>query len=210
MAKSPPRERAPIPAPKTKQAEHFQLAASTYVGRLVQDSLTHMVAPQNKLRLHHGRSWGDGRDGLGGSQGNLKLSSAQTTITFDSVMRNDVVALRDFVKLVSEKMSADMTKHIYATVSAAADSVGNVVSMAAAGSPSNAFLEMLQKVEFGVNSKGKVSLPSIHLSPEAWQKMLDDMNSQGPEFREKVERIKHEKGLAALQREQARQDKYRK
>jgi hypothetical protein len=40
--------------------------------------------------------------------------------------------------------------------------------------------------------------------------MFDDMNSQGPEFREKVERIKREKGLAALQREQARRDKYRK
>jgi hypothetical protein len=113
MTKSPPREQPPIPAPKTRQAVHFLLAASKYVGRLVQDSLTHMVAPQNKLHLHHGRSWGDGRGGLGGSQGNLKLSSALTTITFDSVMRNDVVALRDFVKSVSEKMSADMTKHIY-------------------------------------------------------------------------------------------------
>jgi hypothetical protein len=169
-----------------------------------------MVAPENNLRLHHGRSWGDGREGLGGSQGNVKLTSVQTTVAFDSVMRNDTSALRDFVKSVSEQMSADMTKHIYATVSAAADSVGNVVSMAAAGSPANAFLEMLQKIEFGVNSTGEISPPAIHLSPDMWQKMFDDLNSQGPEFQAEVERIKREKSLAALQREGARRDKYRK
>jgi hypothetical protein len=186
------------------------MAASRHVGRLVQDSLTHMVAPENKLRLHHGRSWGDGRDGLGGSQGNVKLTSVESSVAFDSVMRNDTSALRDFVKSVSEQMSADMRKNIFATVSAAADSTGNVVSMAAAGSPSNAFLEMLRKIEFGVNSTGEISLPAIHLSADMWKTMFDDLNAQGPEFRTEVERIKREKSQAALQREQARRDKYRK
>jgi hypothetical protein len=42
------------------------------------------------------------------------------------------------------------------------------------------------------------------------KKMLEDLNAQGPEFREEVERIKREKGAEALRRERERLDKYRK
>jgi hypothetical protein len=111
---------------------------------------------------------------------------------------------------VAETISSEMKKNIYATVSAAADGTGNVVSTKAAGSPALAFLEMLRKIEFGVNPKGEVTLPDLHLSPEMGQKMFDDLNSQGPEFRNEVERIKREKALDALQREQARLAKFQK
>jgi len=116
-----------------------------------------MVAPENKLRLHHGKSWGQNRDGGPGSQGVLKQTSTETTLTFESIVRNDLTALRDFVTTLPEAVSSAVQKDMYATVSAAADSVGNVVSQREAGSPAKAFLEMLKKIEFGVNARGEVT-----------------------------------------------------
>jgi hypothetical protein len=42
------------------------------------------------------------------------------------------------------------------------------------------------------------------------QRMLDDLQAQGPEFKAEVERIKQVKSAEALQREQERLDRYRK
>jgi hypothetical protein len=126
------------------------------------------------------------------------------------VLTNDVAALPRFITALAETIVSEMKKNIYATVSAASDRTGNVVSVKAAGSPAQAFLQMLQAINFGVNSKGEVSLPAMHLSPEMGKEMLDDLNAQGEGFREEVERIKREKSAEALRREQERLDKYRK
>jgi hypothetical protein len=209
MTTSPLSGNRQVPAPALHESAEFQSALNQFLARQVQDALSHMIAPENKLRLHHGRSWG-GSDEPGNSEGTFKRTSAETAVPFESVMKNDVAALTQFVSALVDTIVAGMKQNIYATVSAATDRTGNVVSVAAAGSPAKAFLQMLQTIEFGVNSKGEISLPAMHLSPEMGKKMLDDLNAQGPEFHEEVERIKREKGADALRRERERLDKYRK
>jgi len=196
-----------IPASRARQAEQFQHALNKFIERIVRDSLAHMIAAENRLRLYHGRSWGGG-ESTDSSQGTLRLTSAESAVAFEKVMQNDVQAIQGFLTSIVEQISSGMKKNIYAMVSAAADSTGNAVSARADGSLAQAFLEMLQKIEFRVNAKGEITLPDMHISPEMGRKMLNDLQAQGPEFHREVERIKKEKGLAALQREQARLDKY--
>jgi hypothetical protein len=198
-----------VPAPSLRESAEFQSALNQSLARHVQDSLSHMVAPENKLRLHHGRSWGGGEES-GSAEGTLRQTSAQTAVPFEAVLKNDVAALPRFITALADTIISEMKQSIYATVSAASDHAGNVVSVKAAGSPAQAFLQMLKTIEFGVNSNGEVSLPAMHVSPEAGKKMLEDLNAQGPEFKAEVERIKREKSAEALRREQERLDKYRK
>jgi hypothetical protein len=209
MAPSPPPGNRRIPGPTLRESAEFQSSLNHFLAQHVQESLSHMVAPENKLRLHHGRSWGGGED-TGTSEGTLKRTSAETSIPFEAVLKNDVAALPGFIKALAETIVSEMKKNIYATVSAASNRAGNVVSVSAAGSPAQAFLQMLHVIEFGVNAEGEVSLPAMHVSPEMGKKMLDDLNAQGPEFREEVEKIKREKTAEALRREQERLDRYRR
>jgi hypothetical protein len=130
-------------------------------------------------------------------------------ISHDSLMRNDLNAFRSFLDTMCQAMSGQMQSEIYSTVSEAADSVGNTVSGKEAGSLAAAFLEMLKKIEFGVDSNGQVTLPSIHVSPEMGRKMLEELNAQTPDFYQEVERIKLEKVTAALQKERERLARYR-
>jgi hypothetical protein len=211
MTTTSPSHGAPqIPAPALHQSAEFQAALSKFLAKHVENSLSDMVAPENKLRLHHGRSWGGGGQDTGSSEGTFKMTSAETMVPFESVLRNDMTALPHYIATLAETIVGEMKRNVYATVSAASERVGNVVSVKDAGSPAQAFLQMLQTIEFGVNSKGEVSLPAMHLSPEMHKKMLDDLSAQGPEFQAEVERIKKEKTAEALRREQERLDKYRK
>lgn len=117
--------------------------------------------------------------------------------------------LVDFLNALVQGMASAMTRDIFATVNDAAESSGNVVSQREAGSPARAFLEMLKKIEFGVNARGEVTLTSLHAPPGLGEKMLEDLNAQGPEFRAEVQRIKREKAEAALERERKRLGRYR-
>jgi hypothetical protein len=199
-----------IPAPALRESAEFQTALGKFLASHVENSLSDMVAPENKLRLHHGRSWGGGGEDTGSSEGTFKVTSAETMVPFESVLRNDLTALPHYIGALAKTIVGEMKRNIYATVSAASERVGNIVSVQDAGSPAKAFLQVLRTVEFGVNSKGQVSLPAMHLSPEMQKMMLDDLSAQGPEFQAEVERIKKEKTAEALRREQERLDKYRK
>jgi hypothetical protein len=210
MTTSPLHGAPQIPAPAPRESAEFQTALGNFLASHVENSLSDMVAPENKLRLHHGRSWGGGGEDTGSSEGTFKVTSAETMVPFESVLRNDMTALPHYIEALAETIVGAMKRNIYATVSAASERVGNVVSVRDAGSPAKAFLQMLRAVEFGVNSKGEVSLPAMHLSPEMRKTMLDDLSAQGPQFQAEVERIKKEKTGEALRREQERLDKYRK
>jgi hypothetical protein len=181
-----------------------------FLDRYIQDSLSNMVAPENKLRLHHGRGWGSGGPDSGSSEGTFQQASSETLVPFETVLKNDIAALPGFITTFGDGIVAQMKTNIYATVSAAADRSGFTVSMKEAGSPAQAFLRMLETIEFAVNAKGEVTLPAVHLSPSMHQRMLDDLQAQGPEFKAEVERIKQVKSAEALQREQERLDRYRK
>lgn len=193
----------------TREAAEFQRGANKFIAQQVKQSLDHMVAPENRMRLHHGRSWGETIAEVSEASGSLKEKSAETTIKFDSLLHNDLKVLVEFLDHISQAMSTALVRDMYATVSEAAEDVGNVVSQREAGSFAKAFLEMLKKIEFGVDAQGQVTLPSMHVPPEAGQRMLDELHAQGPEFQAEVQRIKREKSEAALKRERERLARYR-
>lgn len=108
---------------------------------------------QQNLRLHTILG-GCGAD-TGSSEGTFKQTSAETLVPFESVLNNDIAALPRFIGTLAETIVGQMKQNIYATVSTAADQAGNTVSVKAAGSLAQAFLQMLNTIEFGVNSNGK-------------------------------------------------------
>jgi hypothetical protein len=169
-------------------------------------SLEHLVSEENRLTLRHGVTWG----GSGRSPKNeLTESRAEGQVSIESIKSNNVAELARFLTQMAEAMSEQIASRIYQTVSEGADSVGNVVSAREEGSGAAAFLAMLKRIEFGVGSDGKVSLPSIHIAPGGAEKLLKELEAQGPEFRAEVELVKQQKAEAALSREHDRLSKYK-
>jgi hypothetical protein len=197
-----------LPAIESSNAKKFSAEMQSFVQVNVHASLEHIVAEENKLWLRHGHSWGQVTSGS--TKNELKATSAEGQVQFEAIKKNEVSALADAIVHMVTSMSAQITTDIYQSISAAAESVGNVVSTSAAGSTPAAFLEMMKKIELSVDRDGRVQLPSLHLGPEQAEKLIAELQKQPPEFKAEFERVKAEKSAAALEREQQRLNKFDK
>jgi hypothetical protein len=203
---STPKNRSNVPRPAAKRAAQFQRAVNRIVREQIRQGLDHLIAHQNSLHLRHGRGWVSPR----ANDTEFRRSEVSTETSFTEVLANDVTALPWFIDTVTEALVQEMSTAIYSTVSKAAESVGNVVSRRSAGSDAEAFLEMIRRTEFGVDSEGRVTMPTLHASPEEAERIIANLNAQGPDFHRELEQLKEQKAVAALQRERERRGRYRR
>jgi hypothetical protein len=103
-------------------------------------------------------------------------------------------------------MRSDFMRTMYDHISKSVEEVGNVVD-AKGKPPTEAFLEMLRKIEFGVNRKGEVTRPEMHNVSPQFVKALDDA---GAEFEAEVARLTEAKEAQALAREGERVGRFKK
>jgi len=167
------------------------------------------ISDHNVLRFTHGRkSIAPAIEGDTGFE--LNVISTEWTIYFKAIAENDLNLLESTILKVTDSFNSQFARNVYSTASSAADSAGNVVSINDSGSMALSLLEMLKRIEFGVDRNGKISLPSIHLSPETGMQLERDLALQPPEFAEELERLKQEKSKLALQKEAKRKAKFKR
>ncbi len=127
----------------------------------------------------------------------------------EEIKEGDFQVFEQQAQKLAQMFCRSFAEHMYRTVGDGAESVGNTVHGEGKSFPDQ-FIEMLEKIEFGVDKQGVPTLPEIHASPEYAQKMLDALNAQGPEYSERVEQIKERKSAAALERERERKSRFKK
>lgn len=196
----------PVPLSASANAGEFAAEMNSFIQERVHSALEHLVSDENKLWLKHGRTWGQSVSDE--PKGELTQTSAAGEVPFAAIRANEVSVFANQAEQMARAMSDQIARHIYETVSAGAESVGNVVSVKEAGSSAAAFLSMLERTEFSVGRDGKVQFPSLHLGPDQFKKWKAELDAQGPEFKAKVDRLTAEKIQAALEREQVRLGKY--
>jgi hypothetical protein len=162
----------------------------------------------NILYYNHGTNWiRSAREDDDGPQ--MQALSTEWSISFQSIVDNDLSLIETGLRNAVDSLSAQFARSIYSVVGAAAERVGNVVSDKETGSTARSFLEMLKKIEFGVDREGNVSLPAMHVGPEMAEKLMNELKSQPPEFSEEVERVKAERSELAIQKEAERKAKFK-
>jgi hypothetical protein len=162
----------------------------------------------NILHYSHGANWvRSAREDDEGPK--MQTLSTEWSIPHQSIVDNDLSLITSSLQNAAESLSAQFSRSIYSVVGAAAERVGNVVSNKETGSTAQSFLEMLKKIEFGVDREGNVSLPQMHVGPDMAEKLINELKSQPPEFSEEVERVKAERSELALQKEAERKAKFK-
>ena len=78
----------------------------------------------------------------------------------------------------------------------------------ASGSLAEAFLEVLEKIEFMADRNGKVSMPELHVGSEVGSRLLALKDNAPPGFNEKVEALQARKIQEAKAREVQRKAKF--
>jgi hypothetical protein len=166
------------------------------------------ISENNVLQYIHGANWvRAGRDKDDAPA--MQTLSTEWTIPLKALADNDLALIEAGLYKVVEELSGQFARSIYSVVGAAAEKVGNIVSNEETGSNAQSFIEMLKKIEFGVDRDGNVSLPQMHVGPEMGEKLLAELMAQPPEFGEEVERVKAERTALALQKEAERKAKFK-
>jgi hypothetical protein len=188
------------------ELDKFEKAFAESLRSYLNTKRAELMPAENVQAYRHGTAW---KSGASEEVSEMQSHEHGMTVKFDDVITHNVSAMRRTFLQLGDAMHTSIMQMMYFTVSKAANAVGNTVSVKAAGSPAKAFLDMLQKIEFGVDRHGKPSLPQIHASPELVDAFLKDLQKEGPEFEIEVERIKQEKIAAALEREQERRSRFK-
>ena len=207
--KNTERESRPIPYPTKNESEEFYQAIIEFIRRGIQNRLSNLVRPENTQHYHHGTGWQHRSEDGTILPGDFEKRSSEFTIHFDEIRNHNIQALHSTIEGVIEDIGGQLACALFSLVDETAATVGNDVSVAETGSTAQAFIEMLKKVEFSVNSDGTVSMPSIYTHPDNAEKILRELESQGPEFEHQVQEIQRAKAYEALEKEAERRSKFK-
>jgi hypothetical protein len=197
-----------VPFPYTPELKRFEQAFSESLRAHLDMKRAEFMPPENVQVYRHGTSWRSDSSSHPDEISELQSHEHGLTIRWQDIIADDLSVMKRIFVDLGERMHGTIVREMYAKVSEAAESVGNTLSLKDVGSHAKAFLEMLRKIEFGVDREGKPSLPQFHASSEMIDAFLADLQSQGPDFEEQVRDIMKNKIAAAQERERVRRSKF--
>lgn len=185
----------------------FDKALLNHVRTVIKLLISQFVSPENNQRLRHGDSWSHpGNPQAGGTE--IQQHSTELYVKFDDIVAHDLGAIDRHVEKIAEGMHRQFMQMMYSTVSAACDQSGNVVDAKDAGGPLEGFAAMLEKIQFSADKYGKVTLPQVHLHPEAFKRMQAAQKTASPELLRRIEETRARKTAEALQVECLRKARF--
>lgn len=188
--------------------EAFEKAQWLWFQAYRREASKQYMTAENTQRYMHGRAFSHPAN-EDPTPSTLASHSASMTTSLEDVRDHRLDKWADGLLDLSDQMHQAMAGMVYKAIEEVTEKHENVVSRSDVGSNAEAFLEMIRKIEFGVDRNGHPSLPSIHASPEMANKLITELESQPPEFHEELERIKQQKIAEALQREEKRKARFK-
>lgn len=187
--------------------EEFHRSFAKLLMKVQKQTTSRYLSPENTHQFKHGGQWVHPAAPESLVSG-IKEHSSKTTVPFEKLVNHDLAVIDQVVGKFAEDMERQFLQMMYSTVSAAAEMAGNTIDVKAIGSLSEAFAQMLEKVQFSADKFGKVSLPEIHLAPESGEKLRRSISEAPPEFHQRIEEIKERKTSEAIEREAHRKSRF--
>jgi hypothetical protein len=197
------------PFPFSAEHNAFMRSFIEQVGDRVRIEQQKYVAKSNIQFFNHGLRWQSHNSSAPDEVSSLKKFSHETSFPIDDIMSYRLDLISEKVEELSQNMAITFARELFQTVSSSCEKSGNIVE-GHQRTPAQSFLEVLERVEFGVNRDGEPVLPSLHLGPEAFNAFKNDPIMQNPEFQRRVQEIKTAKIEAARLREAERLSKFKK
>ena len=196
------------PFPFRNESKLFGDSLQKLVLDIYRQQITQHVSKGNMQSFHHGRGWLTVREDET-ERATLGQVRVNLAIKYSSIIDNNTQSLFQFLSNFVEGFTSQAVDQLYQTISDACDKSGNVVKQSDSSSKAEAFLDILNKIEFSVNENGKVELPHLHVGPDWVKALMDEIHDKEDEFDKEVKRITKEKSKAAIDNEKLRLSKYK-
>ena len=174
----------------------------------IQNNVQQFVAPENVQHLYHGEAWVHNVDTADPEPGQFIEHMVELEVKFQDIADNDFSVLPKYIHDTAEGMTSQTVSELFSVVAKSTEKTGNSVSVKEEGSFKQAFLRMLETIEFSVGRDGQVQRPEMHLSPQMYEQVLPELQQSDETFRQQVDAITREKEQQALQAEADRLAKF--
>ena len=165
------------------------------------------VIPQaNRQGLKHGRHWQTRFADRPDHTQEVKEHSTETELSFHRIVDNDLSILDEILIELPKRMHGQFMQSMYRMLEESTVHFGNIVS----GKPfAESFIEILEKIAFGVDRWGIPTFPELHITP-AMQKEVDRFIARpDPAYKERIERLTEAKKKEAIAHEARRISRFK-
>lgn len=191
-----------------KETDEFNECLSNFINTLIKNEHSKVIPAKNIHTYTHGQKWVS-TDSYDQQESTLKVHSSETLIKFDDVIGHKIEILPNLISENVRLMVESAKRVMYQTISSSCEEVGNTVHRKDYSDLADLYLAIIEKLEFGVDEEGRVTLPEMHVgSIEYVDKLESDLMSKDASFHHRLQNIFREKVEAALKNEQIRLGKF--
>lgn len=166
------------------------------------------VSKENVLQFNHGTNWQSHNSSNPENVSTLRSIQNEFTFKKSDFVNYKIDTLQDTLNSMADSLIESFNIEMYSTISNACDENGQTID-GSKMSPVDSFLEMLERIEFGVDRDGNPTKPTIHLGPGGIDTFKNDPKFNSPEIQIKVDKIIERKQREAIDRELSRLAKFK-
>lgn len=182
---------------------------ATEVNAKLKSEQSRFISETNVHSFNHGTHWQSHNSSDPDEVSTMQNVSNEIALEKSDIINYRIEALYELVDGLSESMSSAFMREMYSTVGRVSDANGQSVN-AIGRSPVEGFIEMLEKIEFGVNRSGEPVTPDLHMHPDAFKAFKNDPKLNDPDIKARIELLTEKKKNEALERERLRLARFRK
>lgn len=200
-----------LPFAEIKASSAFMAEAQQMLIRQIMSQSGELIAERNHLTFYHGRDWKYQRKehhGFTKQTGHLKLVQEKVTVSIDQILANDMAVLPQLILGFGGQMAKNMAGRMEGEMVATAEEVGNTTAVPQDKSMIDAYLEMFEKMQWSIDSKGRLCGPRILPDEKSSQRFESEMVTRREEFEKRFEEIRERKELLAREEEEERLKKF--
>jgi hypothetical protein len=197
-----------IPFPVLGETRVFTTQTGLFIRKMFEELMP--LPPENTESYAHGSGYVFQREDSSIGDGAFEPHLSQGSIDYESIVSINLQAFISSIEGMAQSLAREMINKMYQVVAEASGSVGNTVSARESGSLAQGFLDMIKRIEFGVNRRGEVTRPEIHSNPQVISRLQAELSAQGPEYRQELEAIIRQKNKEALEKEKERLAKFKR
>jgi len=165
---------------------------------------------RNMLGYKHGKQWRWGNNRDADQTSAMQSISAEYSVHQDEIVNHNTHIIQDYVSRLSEQLFGAFMKGLYEMVEQSAKEIGTSINANDYGGDFvKGFLEVMQRIEFGVDRYGRATPPELHVGISAGNKIIQELQRQSLEDQRHFEETKKRKETAATAREADRISRYR-
>lgn len=188
-------------------ADAFNRSVNELMVERIKHERAKFLTPKNIHHFRHGKSWVQPSSPQI-DHGEMHAHSVETATRFEDIVAHDLNLIERLVTQISNSLHSQFMAMMFQTVSDACDQSGNVVDAKAEGGIEDAFLRMIEKIQFSADPDGKVNFPQIHAGPEMAEALRRLDQDATPEFKTKLEELTKKRIEEALENEVKRKARF--